>query len=309
MPSQPLRHHRIRNGLQSAVLIVAILAILGLAAELFFGEGAFLPTTLGVLLALLIPSRIQPATVLRWHGVYRLSPQSAPGLIDLITTLAARADLPRPPELYYLPTPALNAFTIGSRHDAAIVISDGLLTMSARELAGILAHEVSHLRHADLFVMRLAETARRMTGILAVAGFFLLLLNLPLIALDEQPVSWSGILLLMTGPSLATLLQLALSRTREYDADLGAAELTGDPEGLAMALAKLERVQSGWLERMTRHGVYTPLPRALQTHPPTRERIRRLLSLPPRGTPIVQDADPLLIELPSKRQVRPRWWF
>lgn len=292
------------------LLICAMLGVLGIAAELFFGEGAFLPVTIGVLLALLIPSRIQPGLLLRWQGAYRLSPANAPGLSALLHRIAERAGLARPPELYYLPIPALNAFALGSRQESAIVVSDGLLhAMTPREIAGILAHEISHLRNSDLFFMRLAELTRRMMSLLATAGFFLLLLNLPLIALGGRPFPWAGVLLLMAGPTVATLLQLALSRTREYDADLGAAELTGDPEGLAMALAKLERVQGGWLERMTRRGHYPRMPPALQTHPPTRERIRRLLALTPGQTPLVTEGEGrLTFDLTAVTPNRSRWW-
>lgn len=305
-----LFHHRTRNRLRSILLICAMLGVLGIAAELFLGEGAFLPVTIGVLLALLIPGRIQPGLLLRWQGAYRLSPANAPALSALLHRIAERAALARPPELYYLPVPALNAFALGSRQESAIVVSDGLLhTMTPREIAGIVAHEISHLRHSDLFVMRLAELTRRMMGLLATAGFLLLLLNLPLIALGSRPFPWPGVLLLMAGPTVVTLLQLALSRTREYDADLGAAELTGDPEGLAIALAKLERVQGGWLERMTRRGHYPRIPPALQTHPPTRERIRRLLALTPGRTPVVTEGEGrLTLDLTGITPNRSRWW-
>jgi len=142
-----------------------------------------------------------------------------------------------------------------------------------------LAHEISHVRNNDMWVMGLADLFTRMTNILSVVGQFLLLLNLPLLLMSDYTISWAAILLLVFAPTLSALLQLALSRTREYDADLGAAELSGDPEGMALALAKLERLQAGFFERVFLPGRQIPEPSLLRTHPPTQERLRRLLAL------------------------------
>jgi len=98
--------------------------------------------------------------------------------------------------------------------------------------------------------MNLADTLTRVTANLSFLGQIILFINLPLILMTGEGVSWLAILLLVFAPTLSALLQLALSRTREFDADLGAAELTGDPEGLASALAKLEAHQRGWLRRI-----------------------------------------------------------
>ncbi|WP_455386119.1 zinc metalloprotease HtpX, partial [Acidihalobacter prosperus] len=177
----------------------------------------------------------------------------------------------------YVPTPVLNAFSVGRRSDAAIGLSDGLLhRLPSRELAGVLAHEISHIRHNDVWVMTLADILGQITRTLSLLGQLLLLLNLPLILLAEAHVPWSAILLLIAAPWLSILLQLGLSRSREFSADLGAVELTTDPEGLAQALMRLETQQPtpfGQRARMRSE------PSLLRSHPVTEQRIARLHEL------------------------------
>jgi heat shock protein HtpX len=133
--------------------------------------------------------------------------------------------------------------------------------------------------------------------------------------------SFLMVLLLLAAPTITSLLQLALSRTREYDADLGAVELTGDPQALASALNKLEQRQGSWLERIFMPGRRQPDPAILRTHPPTAERIRRLLSLvpqlqrPPQTPPLsaATRSSGFMADLPPLTR-RPRWhmnglWF
>lgn len=150
----------------------------------------------------------------------------------------------------------------------------------------MLAHEISHIRHNDLRVMAVADMMSRMTGLLSLFGQLFVLLNLPLILFTDLQLPWLALLVLLFAPSVSALLQLALSRTREFDADLEAARLTGDPAGLAGALVKLERQSLGPIEWLFRQG-RNPAPSVLRTHPYTQERLARLLSLentprPPR---------------------------
>ncbi len=154
-----------------------------------------------------------------------------------------------------------------------------LRQLEPRELAGVLAHEVSHVRNNDPWVMGLADVTSRITGWFSMLGQILFLLNIPLVLMGAVSISWLAIALLIFAPTLSGLIQLALSRTREYDADIGAVELTGDPRGLASALAKLERTQGRWLEQILMPGRRVPDPSLLRTHPPTAERIERLLAL------------------------------
>ena len=174
-----------------------------------------------------------------------MSPHQAPDLYAALQEFAQRAGLPRPPVIYCVPTKMLNVFTTGSPDNAAIAITDGLLnTLSMRELNAVIAHEVAHLKNNDLWIMNLSDTISRVTSFFSMSGHFLLLLNLPLLLASGHHVSWVGILVLIFAPTIVVMLQLALSRTREIDADLYAALLTGDPEGLTSALTKMERYQS-----------------------------------------------------------------
>ena len=150
---------------------------------------------------------------------------------------------------------------------------------------GVLAHEISHIRNNDLWVMGLADAVRRFTRLLSWMGQLLLLLNLPMLGLGGDTFPWLLVLLLIGAPILSFLLQLALSRTREYDADLDAATLTGNPRGLANALAKMERLEGTWLERLLLSGRRRPQRSVFRTHPNTADRIRRLLELESRPRP------------------------
>jgi len=277
-----LTNHRFHNILQSIVLLAAMAGLLGLLGWSIAGlEGLVWALLLGVLVLTLGPTA-SPQWVLRMYRAQPIAFQQAPDLYNLLQRLAQRAGMAQTPGLYYIPSRVLNAFTVGHRGKAAIAVSDGLLrVMNGRELAGVLAHELSHLRHHDTWVMGLADAVSRLTALLAQAGLLLLIVSLPLAALNGMTLSPWVLLLLLLAPSLSALLQLALSRTREYDADLGAVELTGDPRGLASALAKLERYQSSWWERIFAPGRREPDPALLRTHPATEERIRRLLALIP----------------------------
>jgi heat shock protein HtpX len=207
----------------------------------------------------------------------------------------------------------LNAFAVGAPNQAAIAVTDGLLrNLTLREVAGVLAHEISHVRSNDLWVMGLADLFSRATSLMSLMGQFLLLLNIPLLLFGQAAINWFVVLLLIFAPNLSALAQLALSRTREYDADLNAARLTGDPEGLARALQKIEHVQGGWLERIFMPGRRVPEPSLLRTHPQTDERISRLLALrrqvPRFQERILVDSTPDLTSILGRPVVRLPGW-
>jgi heat shock protein HtpX len=156
-----------------------------------------------------------------------------------------------------------------------------LRTLNMRQLAGVLAHEVSHVRNNDLWVMNLADVMSRITRMMAFAGLMLLLFALPIWLTQYGTVPWLLVLTLALAPTFVSLLQLALSRAREFDADIDAAGLTGDPVGLASALDKLQRRQGSLWETILMPGGRIPDPSLLRTHPKTEERIERLMSLIP----------------------------
>ena len=280
--SQVWHQHAWRNRLQSFFLLALMGGFLALLGWLLWGDlGLAMLLMLGLLAVLFTPI-LSPLMVMRLYGARPILPQQAPVLAQLMRELSERAGLDYVPQLYYVPSQVLNAFATGGREHAAIAITDGLLrTLDLRELAGVLAHELSHVRNKDLRVLGLADLLSRATSLLALLGQFLLLINLPLMLLGMVTLNWYAIALLLTAPLFSALAQLALARTREYDADLNAARLTGDPDGLASALYKLEQIQGGWMEQLFMPSRRAPQPSPLRSHPLTEERIRRLQALKP----------------------------
>ncbi|MDX1488367.1 MAG: zinc metalloprotease HtpX, partial [Acidiferrobacterales bacterium] len=263
---------------------------------------------------LLFGPRASPRLTLKLYGARPLHRVEAPDLYRLIAVLAERARLPRIPELYYVPTAPMNAFAVGTRSEPIITVTDGLLrNLSSRELTGVLAHELSHVRSNDMWVMTLADSVSRLTSWFSLMGQMLLFINLPLILFGGGGISWWAILLLIFAPMISVLLQLALSRTREFDADLDAAQITGDPIGLASALRKLDHYQGGLLRRLLVPGRRrAPDSWILSTHPSTEERIRRLAELaetqPPEPImPSIGDLFALLEQQPPARRLP--WWL
>lgn len=277
--TQHLWRSRVMNGLQTLLIMGALALVLAVPGYLLAG-GLGVVVSLGVVVAGTFASSWVPARyILAEAGAGLLGRHQAPTLYRLLDTLYRRAGLTRPPQLFYTPSPDLNAFAVGTRHDGGIAVTEGLLrTLTLRELAGVLAHEVSHLRHGDTRVMSMAAAMTRLTLWLTTVLQLSLLLMLPLILAGELRLPWGLLLVVAFSPSLSTLLQLALSRNREYTADLDAVALTGDPEGLASALAVLERHHGHWLA--TLFGRHPPAGLDwLRTHPPTQDRIRRLMSV------------------------------
>lgn len=302
--------HKVRNTLQSLILIISLSGLCALLAWFIGGLPLALATALGILISYQINPAASPAWAMRLFRARPLAPDEAPDLYRLLTHLTRRAGLHRVPVLYYLPSDVMNAFTTGNRRHAAIAISDGLLRrMEWREMAGILAHELIHVVNQDTRLMAFADLTSRITGMLSMMGQLLLLINLPLLLFGQATLPWIPILLLLIAPTLSALAQLALSRNREYEADLGAAELTGDPLGLASALNKLEPPRHRLLEQLLHPGPRIPDPSLLRTHPPTEERVERLLALAERDSAIAHLALSPQVMRGLRAQVpyRPRW--
>lgn len=268
--------HRILNLVHTVLLFAGMALVVWIATRALANELISLVVAVGIVLALLFAPQVPKEMLLGMYRARRLEP-SFPEARHILQELARRAGLPDAPALYYIPTSAPLAFAVGRRADSAIGVSDGLLRMlTLRELAGVLAHETSHIAHDDLRVMALADVMTRVTTVLSYLGQFVLLLALPLLLLGQPVIAWWAPLALILSPTLSSLLQLALSRTREFNADLGAAELTDDPLALASALAKLERRQGAFWEEILLPGRRIPEPSLLRTHPPTHKRIERL---------------------------------
>ncbi|ABI55904.1 zinc metalloprotease HtpX [Alkalilimnicola ehrlichii MLHE-1] len=314
MDTANLAYRKLQNLLAAALLLGGLTLLLGLMGWLLAG-GAGLVWAVALALITSLAARSLPARLLLAHsGASPLPVRAAPELYQVLTELYRRAGLRHRPTLYYLPSPALNAFAVGHRDDGGIAVSSGLLrTLNLRELAGVLAHEVSHLRHNDTTVMAMADAMARLTFWAAVLGQVVLLLLLPWWLAGELPIPWLLFLAILFAPSASTLLQLALSRNREYAADMEAANLTGDPEGLMSALVKLERFNGGWLRSLFGR---TPqlAPPWLRTHPPTEERIQRLQNLAhrrPAATPSELLGRPpfTLRVIPPATRPQRRYWL
>ena len=308
-----LTAHRRRNLWHSLLLVGGIGLIMMVSSVLIWSWSGIIVAGVAIALVVGLGPRISPDAVMRLYRGQLVDVRSGVQLARLVEILADRAELASHPRLYVIPSATLNAFATGNPDRAAIGITEGLLRrLSLREVAGVLAHEMSHIRNNDLFVMGLADAMTRFTQILAYTGIVLAAFNIPAWFMDQAMFSWYAVLLLYLSPTISSLLQLALSRSREYDADGEAAAITGDPLGLASALQTLERYQGRFWEDMTLPvpARRIPQPSILRTHPDTRERIRRLEELGasplPRRLNVVEEPMITIAGL-GPAEMAPRW--
>jgi heat shock protein HtpX len=314
------RQHRRRNLLQSALLVAGIGAVVAVATALVWGPSGVLASFVTIAVLAAFAPRLPPELVMRLYRAQLVAPGRGGQLGALVDELARRAELPARPALYVVPSLTVNAFAAGTPRHAAIALSEGLLRrLTMREIAAVLAHEISHIRNNDLWIMGLADLMTRFVQTLFYLALVLALFNL-FATLNADPViSWSAIVLLYLAPAISSLLQLGLSRAREFDADFEAAQLTGDPLGLASALRRLEASTGHFWEdfMVPVPARRVPVPSLLRTHPPTEERIRRLLALEGRPTlPQIPVAEEPMVSLvgwgPIEMRPRYRWpglWF
>ena len=300
--------HRLLNLVQSALLLGLMAALAWVSVTVILGPGTGLLVALGMVAGLFLAPDLSRRMLLSAYRAQRLTGGEAPGLIAALAELARRAGLPRTPALYRVPSRLPNAFAMGSPEDSTICVTDGLLEiLDGRELASVLAHEIGHIAHRDLWIMGLADVMSRLVSLASWMGQLLVLVNLPLVMAGMVHVPWSVVVLLIFAPTLMALIQLGLSRTREYDADRVAADLTGDPEGLIGALGKLERRVGRFWEDIFLPGRRIPEPSLLRTHPPVESRIARLRALAPSRTlsvpPMAGHAMPAL----TSPQAQPRF--
>jgi len=225
--------------------------------------------------------------VLRMYRAQPVGREQAPELWAIVEKLAMKADIPMP-KLYVIPDPALNAFATGrSPSHAAVAATEGILrAMNREELEGVLAHELSHVLNRDTLVSTVAAT---MAGAISWMAHPFMLLGGGHSDDDDAPNPLVGLAMMILAPLGAMLIQMAVSRSREYGADASGARLVGYPQGLASALRKLqtasERIPMQVADPSTAHlFIVNPLHgRALMklfsTHPPLEERIARLMSM------------------------------
>jgi heat shock protein HtpX len=230
--------------------------------------------------------------VIAMHRARPLGAHEAPHVHEALGRLARRAGVPKP-RLYYVPDHAPNAFATGRSPERAVVaVTHGLVELlDNREIEGVIAHELAHVLNRDILIATVAATLAGAISLVArVAGWGMMFGGMR--GDDEdRPNPVAALLMIIVAPLIALLIQMAVSRSREYGADATGARLAGSPDGLARALEKLhlvgQRVPMRTADPATSHlyivaplsGGATNLVNLLSTHPPVEERIRRLRAL------------------------------
>jgi heat shock protein HtpX len=276
------------NRLKTLVLLSTLTALLLWAGHAMAGQG-------GLMMALVFATLMNfgaywwsDKIVLRMFGAREVTEAQAPALYSLVRELVGRAGLPMP-KLYLIPQAAPNAFATGRNPDhAAIAVTEGLVTLLDREeLAAVVAHELGHVQNRDTLIMTVAATIAGAVSMLAnLAHFGLIFGGSRSSDGADRGHPLAGLLGVILAPIAAMLIQLAISRSREFLADATGARLSGNPLALAGALRKLEtlgrKVPMTTGSPATAHlFIVNPfsgggLARLFATHPSTAERIRRL---------------------------------
>jgi heat shock protein HtpX len=223
--------------------------------------------------------------VLSMYRAKEVTRETAPKFYDLVERLSKQAGLPMP-KVFLINDPTPNAFATGrSPEKAAVAATTGILQgLSNEELAGVMAHELAHVKHRDTLISTIAATLVGSISYIAhMAGWVFMFGRGDD---DDAGSGIGGLVLLILSPILAMLIQMAISRSREFAADRGGAEITGNPLGLASALAKISRGNQikpvFHSDPATAHMfIINPLhssgvAKLFSTHPPTEERIKRL---------------------------------
>ncbi len=280
------------NWVKTAMLMAAITA-------LFVVIGGMIGGSKGMMLALLVALGMNffsywfsDKLVLKMYNAHEVDEASAPQFYRMIRELATRAQLPMP-KVYLIDENAPNAFATGRNPEhAAVAATTGILrVLSERELRGVMAHELAHVKHRDILISTVSAT---MAGaISALANFAMFFGGRDSDGRRTNPIA--SIAVAMLAPLAGALIQMAISRAREFEADRGGAQISGDPQALASALEKIHAYAAG-----------TPFPTAEQhpataqmmimnplagggisklfsTHPATEERVARLMEMARTG--------------------------
>ena len=223
------------------------------------------------------------------NGAREVSEAEAPELHSIVRGLATRAGIPMP-RVYIIPSMSPNAFATGRNPaHAAVAVTQGILQLLSRdELEGVIGHELAHVQHRDILLATIVATmAGVITWVARMAGYGLMFGGYG--GRDRRDNGLAGLVMMIVAPIAALLIQLSISRAREYDADAGGARIAGTPVGLANALEKLERgvqaVPMNVNPSSAHLFIVNPLSgkslmALFSTHPPLVERIARLRSMP-----------------------------
>ena len=262
---------------------------LGALTGILLAVGWFWQGQLGLTIAIIVAIAINFGTywfsdkiVLKMYKAQPASKKEFPKLHAIVAKLAKLAKIPKP-AVYVLPQPAPNAFATGRdpKH-AAVAVTVGLLELlTDREIEAVLAHELTHIQHRDTLIMTITATVAGVISYIAIMARFSAIFGMG----DGDNNILSLLIIAILTPILAMIIQLAISRSREYMADEGGAKLVGSGSGLASALEKLEeysrRIPFKGASKATSHLFITNPFRGgfLSTHPATKERVRRLRRL------------------------------
>lgn len=268
--------------------------LMTLMMALFLFIGYYLGGNTGMTIALLFSLLMNFGSfwfsdkiVLAMYRAKEVNRESAPKFYDMVERLAQQANLPMP-KVYLINDPTPNAFATGrGPKKAAVAATTGILQgLSNDELAGVMAHELAHVKNRDTLISTIAATlVGSISYIAQMAGWAMMFGRSD----DREGGGFGGLVLLILSPIMAMLLQMAISRSREFSADRGGAEITGNPLGLASALTKISRGNQmkpvNHSDPATAHMfIINPLAgggisKLFSTHPPTEERIKRLQAM------------------------------
>ena len=280
------------NMMKTAILMAAITA-------LFMAIGAMIGGRSGMMLALVVAIGMNffsywfsDTMVLKMYNAREVDETSAPRFYAMVRELAQRAQIPMP-KVYLIDEQAPNAFATGRSPDhAAVAATTGIVNvLTDRELRGVMAHELAHVKHRDILISTISAT---MAGAISMlANFAMFFGGRDSEGRPSNPIA--GIAVAILAPLAASVIQMAISRAREFEADRGGAEISGDPAALASALDKIHRYAQGIpLHAAEAHPetaqmmIMNPLSggglRGLfSTHPATEERVARLMEMARRS--------------------------
>ncbi|MEO1018132.1 MAG: zinc metalloprotease HtpX [Pseudomonadota bacterium] len=289
------------NAVRTGLLLAAMTALFLVIGFMLGGEG-------GLMIAFLLALGMNAFAywnsdkmVLRMHNAQPVTRGSAPELYAMVEDLAKRGNLPTP-KVYLIGTDQPNAFATGrDPNNAAVAVTRGLMQSCTREeLAGVIAHELAHIKNRDTLTMTIAATIAGAIGFLANFALFFGGSNN-----RNNPFGIVGaILIMILAPLAASLVQMAISRTREYSADRVGAEICGNPVWLANALRKIEQIGSNKVYETAERNpasahmfIINPLhmggvDNLFRTHPATDERVRRLMAMASGGGSASMQAPP-----------------
>ena len=274
------------NAAKTFLLIVLMTAVLVVIGEVAYGKTGLIIAIVIALVMNFVSYFWSDKIVLMSSGARLVTQAEAPELYAIVANLAQRAGIPMP-RVAIIPDETPNAFATGRDPEHAVVAcTEGILKLMTRpELEGVLAHELGHVKHRDILLGSIAAA-------LAQAILFLSHMVMWVTPRDEEgrPHFIAGLLIMVLGPIAATLLQLAISRSREYDADAYSAHITGRPDLLAGALERLDaynhQLPMAHAQPATAHLMtVSPLSGGglmgmFSTHPPIQDRIARLRAMP-----------------------------